>query len=385
MANSKLTEIHSQTIRSRQEAYTSALSLLRQLIAVPSVSRDEAHAADLLEAWPHVTFRRQGNNLWAIAPGYDAARPTLLLCAHIDTVKPVASWTREPFTPTEEPCVGPGGEADVRLYGLGANDDGASLVSLLHVFVLLCARPQAYNIVFVAAAEEEVSGRGGIESVLPLLPPVDVALVGEPTGMRAAVAEKGLVVLDGTAYGRSGHAARDEGVNAIYRAIEAIERLRGVHFDRVSETLGPVRVNVTQVSAGTAHNVVPDRCAFVVDVRTTDAYTNEETVDLLRRAAIGADVAPTDAALTLIPRSTRLQPSSIAPTHPLVQRIVALGCPLFGSPTLSDQALLPCPSLKMGPGDSARSHTADEYILHSEIRHAIDLYLDVLDGLQLTK
>ena len=366
----------------RQEAFASALGLLRRMIAVPSVSRDEGAVADLLEAWPHAALRRHGHNLWAVAPGYDAARPTLLLCAHLDTVRPSATWTRDPFMPTEEPCEGARGEADVRLYGLGANDDGASLVSLLHAFVLLGQRPQAYNLVFVASAEEEVSGRGGLESVLPLLPPVDVALVGEPTGMRAAVAEKGLVVLDGTAHGRAGHAARDEGINALYLALDAIGRLRDCRFERTSPTLGPVKVTVTQVSAGTAHNVVPDRCDFVVDVRTTDAYTNEETVDLLRRVARGD--GPADA-ITLTPRSTRLQPSGIGLGHPLVRRAVALGCPVFGSPTLSDQALLPCPSLKMGPGDSARSHTADEYILHSEVREAIDLYFDLLDGLQLTE
>jgi acetylornithine deacetylase len=351
-------------------AYYNAIDLLKALIAVPSTSRDEAAAADLLAQYMERqsgqrVFRR-GNNCWLIAPGFDFGRPTLLLNAHIDTVKPTASWQHDPFTPTE-------GE-DGRIYGLGSNDDGASLVSLLHTYLMLKDLPQAYNLIFLASAEEEVSGKNGIESVLPELPRIDLAVVGEPTGMRAAIAEKGLVVLDGEALGKSGHAARNEGVNAIYQALPAIEQLRQYHFDRESETLGPIKISVTQIQAGTAHNVVPDRCTFVVDVRTTDAYSNGEVVRRLQEA-----VAP----ITLTPRSTRLQPSGIDRRHPLVQRIECLGREVFGSPTLSDQALLSCPSVKIGPGDSARSHTADEYIHPSEIREAISLYLSMLNGLQI--
>jgi acetylornithine deacetylase len=351
-------------------AYYNAIDLLKALIAVPSTSRDEAAAADLLAAYMeresglHV-FRKH-NNCWMIAPGFDFARPTLLLNAHIDTVKPAASWQHDPFTPTE-------GE-DGRIYGLGSNDDGASLVSLLHTFLLLKDLPQSYNLIFLASAEEEVSGRNGIESVLPELPHIDLALVGEPTGMQAAIAEKGLVVLDGEAIGKAGHAARNEGINAIYEALPAIDTLRNYRFERESEMLGPVKITVTQIQAGTAHNVVPDRCTFVVDVRTTDAYTNQEVVTRLQQV-----VAP----VTLTPRSTRLQPSGIDRNHPLVQRIECLGRQCFGSPTLSDQALLSCPSVKIGPGDSARSHTADEYIHPEEIREAISLYMSLLNGLKL--
>lgn len=355
-----------------------AVELLKELIATPSVSRDEAKAADLVERYmtsKGLTVNRHGNNVWAISRPFAQSKPTILLNAHIDTVKPVTTWTYDPFQPTEE------GE---RIYGLGANDDGASLVSLLHAFLYLIGQPLSYNLVFLASCEEEVSGKGGISSVLPLMPRIDVALVGEPTGMnlsveggvRVAVAEKGLMVLDGTAHGKSGHAARNEGVNALYLALDAIDALRHYHFDRESAVLGPVKVTTTVINAGTVHNVIPDTCSFVVDVRTTDVYTNQEVVDLLQKA-----VAPVD----LIPRSTRLQPSGIASDHPLLQRILAVvpDAVLFGSPTLSDQALLSCPSIKMGPGDSARSHTANEFIERQEIVDAIELYCTILKNLDL--
>lgn len=354
-------------------AYYNAVDLLKELIAIPSVSRDEERAADLLErylraALPGQTVFRKYNNCWVIAPGYDSACPTVLLNSHIDTVRPAESWTRDPFTPSEE-----GGE---RIYGLGSNDAGASLVSLLQCYLLLQGRSRSYNLIFLASAEEEVSGRYGIESVLPELPHIDFALVGEPTGMAVAVAERGLVVLDGVAIGKSGHAARNEGVNAIYEALPAIGKLREYRFQRLSETLGEVKVSVTQVQAGTAHNVVPDRCSFVVDVRTTDVYTNQEVVEQLQSL-----VAP----VQLTPRSVRLQSSGIDCDHPFVRRAVCLGRKCFGSPTLSDQALLSCPSLKMGPGDSSRSHTADEFICRSEIREAIALYVHLLDGLSVPR
>lgn len=352
-----------------------SFALLKELVMVPSVSRDEAAVADLLEAYmiaeSGLPVGRSGNNLWMVAPGYCPSRPTLLLNAHLDTVKAAASWTYNPFAATEE------GD---RLYGLGTNDDGASLVTLLHVFLALRDTQQSYNLIFLASAEEEVSGKNGIESVLPQLPHIDVALVGEPTGMQVAVAEKGLVVLDGVAHGKSGHAARNEGVNALYLALDAVNRLRQFSFEKESATLGPVKVSVTNMQAGQGqHNVVPDVCTFIVDVRTTDAYSNEETVRLLQAAA--------GPAVTLTPRSTRLQPSGIDVNHPLVKRIVEQrpGVKLFGSPTLSDQALMHFPSIKMGPGDSARSHTANEYIEKKEISQAIDIYLQLLDGLELTQ
>lgn len=371
------------------DATRQALDLLERMIAIPSTSRDEQGVADCLERYMHevsgLPVHRYGHNLWLIDPRYDAARPTVLLNAHIDTVKPAASWRHDPFTPTMEDTVLADGTIEQRLYGLGANDDGASVVSLLHTFVLLTLdagqptagdAPGRPNFVFLASAEEEVSGKGGIESVLPLLPHIDVALVGEPTGMQPAVAEKGLVVIDGVAHGKAGHAARNEGVNALYIALDAIQRLRDYRFERVSETLGPVKVTVTGIQCGTTHNVVPDQCTLMVDCRTTDAYTNEQVVATLRE-----QIADLDCELT--PRSTRLQPSGIDLEHPLMKRILAHGRQPFGSPTLSDQALLRCPSVKMGPGQSSRSHTADEYIRPDEIRESISLYYSILSGLKL--
>ncbi|MCR4994290.1 MAG: M20 family metallo-hydrolase [Bacteroidales bacterium] len=359
------------------EAYTSeAVALLKQLIATPRTSRNETAAAD---TFAHsidkmgLKYHREANNIWVEAEGYDALRPTLLLNAHIDTVKPVAAWTRDPFTPTVE------GD---RLYGLGSNDDGASLVSLLQAFRIVAQRAQSYNLVFLASAEEEVSGRDGIERALPLLPPVDLALVGEPTGMQPAIAEKGLMVLDVTAKGRSGHAARNEGINAIYRALPDIEWFRTFRFPKESALLGPVKMSVTVINAGTQHNVIPDQCLFTVDVRTNECYTNEEVYRHVC-ASVDADV---------VARSFRLGSSHIDPSHPLVCRALALGPTVdgreravFGSPTLSDQALMAWPSMKMGPGDSARSHTADEFIRIPEIRAAIEDYVNLLDGLPLQK
>ena len=341
-----------------------AVELLKRLVETPSVSREEKAAADVLQAFigeKGLECERLGNNLWCIAPGYDGRKPTLLLNAHIDTVKPVKAWKRPPFVPTVE------GDC---LYGLGTNDDGASLVCLLQVFRRLSARPQSYNLVYLASCEEEVSGRGGIESVLPLLPPVDVALVGEPTGMQPAVAEKGLMVLDVTARGKAGHAARDEGDNAIYRAMRDMEWFRTYRFERESPLLGPVKMTVTIVQAGTQHNVVPDTCTFTVDIRRNECYANEELFRFISSQIQNEAKA----------RSFRLNSSHISPEHPLVRRAEALGRKPFGSPTLSDQALMPFPSMKMGPGDSSRSHTADEYIRISEISEAIDLYWRLLDG-----
>ncbi|MDE6266275.1 MAG: M20 family metallo-hydrolase [Muribaculaceae bacterium] len=351
--------------------YYDSVDLLKQLIATPSVSRDETAAADIVESFARNKMagevRRHQNNIIVTAPGYDPSRHTLLLNSHIDTVKPVEGWTRDPFSPFED--------EHERLFGLGSNDAGASLVSLMAAYRFLTSYKQSYNLVFVASAEEEVSGKNGFESVVSQLPEITMAIVGEPTAMNPAVAEKGLMVLDGEAHGVAGHAARNEGVNAIYKAMDAISILRDFKFEKVSETLGPVKVSVTQISAGTQHNVVPDVCRFVVDVRSTDAYSNEETLSILRNAA-GDEIS-------LIPRSTRLNPSGIGNDNPVVKRLLLHGRTPFGSPTLSDQALMPWPSVKLGPGESSRSHNADEYICLHEIREAIELYTRVLHQLTL--
>ncbi len=354
----------------RREAVQEAVTFLEQLIATPSVSRDEAAAADIIEHYLRgrgTEPRRQGNNVWTLSRHWTEGRPTLLLNAHIDTVQPAQGWQRDPLIPTRE------GD---RLYGLGANDCGGGLTTLLQVFLIHEEHPELFvplNLIYLASCEEEVSGKGGIESVLPLLPQTDCAIVGEPTGMQPAIAEKGLMVIDATAHGKAGHAARNEGVNAIYIATDDIQMLRtrgAALFPKVSPLLGPVKLTVTMIEAGTQHNVVPDTCSFVIDVRSNEYYTNEEIFDRLRQTLRSE----------LKARSFRLSSSAIDPHHPLVERCVALGLTPFGSPTLSDQALMRFPSLKLGPGDSARSHTADEYICMSEIETAIQTYLNLLSA-----
>lgn len=345
--------------------YYEAIDLLKGMIARPSLSRDEKEVADYLEeAWKqagHAPFR-QGNNIWISTP-IDPAKPTLLLNSHIDTVKPAAGWTRDPFSPDETD-----GE---RLYGLGSNDAGASVVSLYAAFCLLTQKEQPYNLVFLASAEEEVSGKEGLERVLPLLPPIHFAIVGEPTGMEPAVAEKGLMVLDCTCIGKSGHAARNEGINAIYLAMQEIEWFRTYQFPEQSDFLGPVKMTVSIIQAGTQHNVVPDRCQFTVDIRSNEFYPNEKLFELIRKQ-VHCDIKA---------RSFRLNSSRTDLNHPFVQRAVMMGKTPFGSPTLSDQALMPFPSVKIGPGQSSRSHSADEYIELREIREAIDTYVRLLDQL----
>ena len=339
-----------------------AVALLEMLISKPSVSRNETLAAEVLEAqmqaWG-LNPQRIGNNIVAYGP-VESERPTLLLNAHIDTVKPVSTWTRDPFKPTLE------GD---RLYGLGANDCGGGLVSLLQVFRVLRGLPTQYNLIFLASAEEEVSGEGGIRMVLPQLPQIDVAIVGEPTGMQPAIAEKGLMVIDGIARGKSGHAARDEGVNAIYEALDDLVWLRDYQFKKSSRLLGPTKMSVTMLNSGTQHNVVPDECRFVIDVRTNEYYQNEYLFRFLQKHMKKCE---------LTARSFRLSSSHIPIGHPLVMRCLQLGMKPFGSPTLSDQALMPWPSLKLGPGQSSRSHSADEYICISEIEQAIQTYIQVI-------
>lgn len=351
-----------------------AILLLRRLIAVPSPSREEAATADIIADWlgSHgASPSRIHNNVWALAPGYDPQRPTLMLNSHHDTVRPAASYTRDPYDAAIE------GD---RLYGLGSNDAGASGVSLATAFLTLMHEQLPVNLLFAWTAAEENMAPEGMRAFLPEMERlgirIDMALVGEPTGMQPAIAERGLLVLDGVARGVAGHAARDEGVNALYKAMESIARLREFAPERVSAVLGPIKVSVTMIQAGTQHNVVPDECRFVVDVRTTDAYSNEET------AAMLANVAGCE----LTPRSTRVHASVIPLSHPLVRAATALGREPFISPTTSDMALMhSIPSMKMGPGRSERSHSADEFVLLSEIREAIPLYLSLIRSIDLNQ
>ena len=345
-----------------------AVTLLKELIAIPSVSRNEDKAADKLSEYlnlwglPH---GRDGNNLWVGCPDWDNNRPTIMLNAHIDTVKPVSTWTRDPFLPTQE--------GDM-IYGLGSNDCGGGLVSLLQTYRIMLHRPRNYNLLWVASAEEEVSGTNGFSRVLSKLPNIAVAIVGEPTGMQPAIAEKGLMVIDGYAYGKSGHAARNEGVNAIYEALDDLVWLRDYKFRKSSPLLGPTKMTVTVVESGTQHNVIPDTLHFVIDVRTNEFYQNEYLFEFLCKKMTKCELKA---------RSFRLHSSSIPQDHPLIRRCMERGMQPFGSPTLSDQALMPFPSFKLGPGDSSRSHSADEYIKISEIQQAIDTYVSLLDGLTL--
>lgn len=346
-----------------------AVELLRQLITNPSLSRQEEKTACLLFQYlEEKGFDPQSrhNNVWAYADDYRKEWPTILLNSHHDTVKPSLSWKRDPY------------QADIsdgKLYGLGSNDAGGSLVALLHAFLRLNQVPnRGFNLIFAATAEEEVSGKYGIAATLPELGEINLGIVGEPTQMQMAVAEKGLMVIDGMAKGVSGHAARHEGVNAIYIALQDMQWLRDFHFPLRSRLLGEVHMAVTQVQGGTQHNVVPDECTFVVDVRTNEKYTNEEVFKIIQRN--------TNAIMT--PRSLRLNSSRIPVQHPIVQRGLELGLNYFGSPTLSDQALMQgFPTMKIGPGKSERSHTADEYIYVHEIKEGIRIYLDLLTDLKI--
>ena len=338
-----------------------AVELLSQLISTPSVSREETAAADILADFIGkcgLPVTRIGNNI-LVQEALDDNKPSLLLNAHIDTVKPVSTWTRDPFTPTIE---------DDRLYGLGSNDCGGGLVSLLQAYRMLRGLPTSYNLVFLASCEEEVGGANGFSLALPQLPKIDVAIVGEPTGMQPAIAEKGLMVIDAVAHGVSGHAAREEGVNAIYEAIEDLQFIRNYKFRKKSLLLGPTKMTVTIINSGSQHNVIPDECRFTIDVRTNEFYQNEFLFAFLQKHLKSE----------LKARSFRLSSSHIPVGHPLIQRCVDMGMNPFGSPTLSDQALMPFPSFKLGPGQSARSHSADEFICISEIEQAIATYIKLL-------
>lgn len=339
-----------------------AVELLQELISTPSVSRDEKAAADVLQrkikAWG-LPCKRVGNNL-IVGKRPSKKKPVLLLNAHIDTVKPVATWTRNPFEPHIE---------DGKLYGLGANDCGGGLVSLLQAYRILSEQKDTpYYLLYVASCEEEVSGQNGFSLVLPTLPDIDVAIVGEPTGMQPAIAEKGLMVIDGVAHGKSGHAARNEGVNAIYEALDDLDWLRNYRFRKVSPFLGETKATVTMVHAGTQHNVIPDKVEFVIDVRTNEYYQNEYVFAFLQKHTKSE----------LKARSFRLHSSFIPEDHPLVKKCKRMKMKPYGSPTLSDQALMPFPSLKLGPGESSRSHSADEFIEIGEIDKAIRTYVKLI-------
>ncbi len=345
-----------------------AIDLLKQLIAIPSFSREEDKTAEaLINFFQHqgIATHRKGNNVWATNQHFDPSKPSILLNSHHDTVKPNPGYTRDPFAPVIE---------DGKLYGLGSNDAGGPLVSLIATFLhYYDQKGLKYNIVFAASAEEEISGTNGIELVWSELPKIDFAIVGEPTLTDIAIAEKGLLVLDCVSKGKAGHAAREEGVNAIYEALKDIEWFRNYKFPKVSTSLGEIKMSVTVISAGQAHNQVPAECKFTVDIRVTDAYTLEEVLETVNQH-VNCSVNA---------RSLRLRSSGVSSDHPVVQAGRKLGKKLYGSPTTSDQALIPAASIKMGPGDSARSHSADEFIYTKEIADGINSYISLLSEIVL--
>lgn len=344
-----------------------AIEILKSMIGIPSFSREEKKLADFLENYikeKGFSSKRIENNVLLFADNFDPSRKSLLLNSHIDTVKPVSGWNLDPFTPTEK---------DGKLFGLGSNDAGASLVALLETFFILKDKKLAYNLIFLASAEEEVSGKNGVELAIKELPMIDLAVVGEPTEMKLAVAEKGLMVLDCVSRGKAGHAARNEGENAIYKALKDIDWFKNYKFDKISPFLGEVKMSVTQINAGTQHNVIPDECKFVVDVRSNELYTNEELLSIIKENTTSEVNA----------RSTRLSSSKTTENHPIIKKAKELNIEMFGSPTLSDQALMPFNSVKIGPGKSERSHTADEFIYKNEIQNAIETYVRLLENLEL--
>ncbi|HMI66303.1 MAG TPA: M20 family metallo-hydrolase [Cyclobacteriaceae bacterium] len=346
--------------------YDDTLDLLKKLISIPSFSREEDETASALEDFfrqREIEPHRVGNNVWVKNKFFESSKGTILLNSHHDTVKPNPGYTRDPFSAVVE---------NGKLYGLGSNDAGGPLVSLIAAFLHFQEQPNLkYNLVLGASAEEEISGTNGIESMWPLLPKIDFAIVGEPTLTDMAIAEKGLLVLDCLSKGKAGHAAREEGVNAIYKALKDIEWVRDYEFPKVSSVLGKVKMSVTVIHAGQAHNQVPPECKFTVDVRVTDAYTLEEVLGVITKN-LSSEVNP---------RSLRLRPSGISRDHPLFLAGTKLGLRLYGSPTTSDQALIPVPSIKMGPGDSARSHSADEFIYLEEIREGMERYIGLIEML----
>ena len=353
-----------EDIKGLEEWNEKAVALLQDLIRTQSFSTEEDITADLIAAWLEnegIPYERKGNNIYAFNRDFTEGKPLLLLNSHHDTVRPNAAYTRDPYDPAVE---------DGKLFGLGSNDAGGCLVSLLACFAYWYPREGlSHNLVLVASAEEENSGPNGLGSMLPVLPPIDVAIVGEPTLLDLAIAEKGLVIFDAEVRGTPSHAAHPNGDNSLYNCIPVLEWFRDFRFENVSDVLGEVKLTVTQINAGTQHNVVPAKVDLVIDVRVNDSYSNQEIADILQSRA------PCE----LTPRSLRLNSSSIPEDHPLVQAGLALGRKTYGSPTLSDQAALSCPSLKLGPGDSTRSHSADEFIYLWEIREGISLYIRMLE------
>ncbi len=346
--------------------YEWAIDLLKQLIATPSFSKEEQGTATLIENFfnqHHVVTHRHLNNIWVANEYFDAAKPSILLNSHHDTVKPNKAYTINPYDAIVQ---------DGKLFGLGSNDAGGSLVSLMATFLHFYSQKNiAYNILFAASAEEEISGTNGIEALLPYLPPIQVGIVGEPTLLNMAIAERGLMVLDATSFGVAGHAARNEGENAIYKAIKDIEWIQNYHFNKISDLLGEVKMTVTSFKTDNQqHNVVPAHAQFLIDVRVNELYSFEEVLNVMKE----------NISSTIIPRSTRLKSTSIAIHHPLVQSGIKLGRSYYGSPTTSDKALMNFPTLKMGPGDSARSHTANEFIYLDEIKQGIELYIQLLNN-----
>jgi len=348
-----------------QQFFQQALDLLQELITIPSFSKEEdktAHAIEEFFKSNQIQPNRYLNNVWAKNKYFNAEKPTIVLNSHHDTVRPNTGYTRDPFKAEI---------IDGKLFGLGSNDAGGPLVALIATFLHYYDQPDLkYNLIMVITAEEEISGVNGMESIWPFLPPIDFAIVGEPTLCQMATAEKGLMVLDCVAKGKSGHAAREEGVNAIYEAIKDIEWIQNYKFPKVSSTLGEMKMSVTIINAGRQHNVVPAECTFTIDVRVTDSYTLEEALDVIKK----------NVKSHVTPRSLRMRPSGIANDHPIVMSAKKLGLELYGSPTTSDQALIPVPSVKIGPGDSARSHSADEFIYVDEIRQGIETYIKLLDN-----
>lgn len=345
--------------------YKDAVELLQKLIATPSFSKEEDKTVGIIEQFfsqKDIPSNRLLNNVWCVNKYFDADKPTILLNSHHDTVKPNPQYTKDPFSPSIE---------ESKLYGLGSNDAGGCLVSLIAAFCHFYeSDDMKYNIVLAATAEEEISGKNGIESILSSLPAIDFAIVGEPTLTNLAIAEKGLLVLDCTATGKAGHAAREEGENAIYKAMQDISWFQTYQFPKISETLGPIKMSVTSINTeNRAHNVVPAVCSFIVDIRVTDAYTHEEILETIKQH-VQSEIKP---------RSMRLRSSKIEKDHPLVLAGIKLGKQTYGSPTTSDGALIPAPVLKCGPGDSARSHTADEFIYLTEIEGGIDTYIKILE------
>ncbi|WP_395767013.1 M20/M25/M40 family metallo-hydrolase [Aquirufa sp.] len=350
-----------------EEQFLDAQNLLAQLLACPSFSREEQGTAAIIQeflAARNISFHTLGHNVWAKNLLFDAAKPTILLNSHHDTVKPNASWSYEPFAATIQ---------DGKMFGLGSNDAGASLVCLISVFCAFFDRELPFNLVLAATAEEEISGKGGIESVLGSadFPVISWAIVGEPTDCQLAIAEKGLMVIDAEVKGLAGHAARNEGVNAIYLALEDISKIKAFEFPEVSKVLGPVKCTVSVINAGKQHNVVPDVCHYTIDCRVNECYSLEQVLEILR-GLVQAE---------LTPRSTRLQSSKIPDGHPVLAAATALGLKTFGSPTLSDQALMQFPSVKIGPGHSGRSHTADEFIYLEELKQGIQTYQNIVSQL----